>query len=75
MSCSLSFGVFFLSDIFKKQFPNPRKTDLSLCCVVKPAALTPVRQFYTKRNQTKKSRCAGNSGGGEIRTNILMDIQ
>lgn len=45
----LQFVIWFLflSNIFKKQF---RKTDLSLCCVVKSATLPPVRRFYIKKN-------------------------
>lgn len=49
---SLVIWFLFLSNIFPKQFPNPRKTDLSLCCAVKSAALTPVRQFYIKIDKT-----------------------
>lgn len=64
----------FLSNIFKKQIPNPRKTDLSLCCVVKSATLPPLRQFYIKINQTN-SLDVWVIDGGEIRINVLMGSQ
>lgn len=48
----------FLSDVFLKLFPNPRKTDLVftlVCCQICDS----IRQFYIKINQTKKPQMCG----------------